>query len=56
MTPCVSPLRGCAGSEKKKKNLAALFRKVDSSPALVVGPPWGGSGRTGTGAIFEVKK
>ena len=26
--------------KKIKKNLAALFRKVDSSPALVVGPPW----------------
>ena len=22
------------------KNLAALFRKVDSRPALIVGPPW----------------
>ena len=49
MTPCVSPLRGCAdpvdpagsaGSEKKINNLAALFCKVDSSPALVVGSPW----------------
>ena len=41
---CVSStwVRGPRGPRgvRKKKNLAALFRKVDSSPALVVGPPW----------------